>query len=290
MSYQGSKINPTKFDRSQIGFYVVLVPLAFLMVLPIVYIVSTAFKPFAELFAYPPRFLARRPTMENFEEVVQFMESTNVPVSRYFFNSLTSTFVVVAASVIMSLQSGYVLSKKSFKLKKTLFAINTISLMFVPAAVKIPRYLLIEKAGLLNTFAILALPLVAMPVGLFLTKQFIDQVPDALIEAARIDGAKDRTIITQVVAPIVKPALVTVAILAFQLSWNSYEASNLYINSDELKTFAFFMNSLSVNAGTEVVMQGMLAATTLVLFVPNLIIFICMQSQVLNTMAYSGIK
>jgi multiple sugar transport system permease protein len=268
----------------------VLAPLALVMVLPIVYIVSTAFKPFPELFAYPPQFFVRRPTLENFEDLVMFMENTNVPVSRFFFNSLSSSLAIVAVTVVISLQAGYVLSKKQFKLKKTLFALNTVALMFVPAAVKIPRYLLIEKAGMLNTFAALTLPLIAMPVGLFLIKQFIDQVPDSLIEAARIDGAKDGAILFKIVAPIVMPALVTVAILAFQASWNSADASNFYMNSDELKTFAFFMHSLGLNAGTEIGAQGMVSASTLILFVPNLVIFLAMQSKVLNTMAYSGIK
>jgi len=290
MSYGGLRINPNRFNRNQIGFYIVLVPLAVLMVLPIVYIINTAFKPFDELFAYPPRFFVIRPTLDNFQDMFRFMGQTHMPMSRYFFNSLSSSMLVVIFSVAISLQAGYVLSKKKFKLKKTLFAINTISMMFVPTAVRIPRYLVIEKAGLLDTFSILILPLLAMPVGLFLVKQFIDQVPDALIEAAKIDGAKEGYVITRIVAPIVKPALVTVAILAFQSSWNSHEASTLYINDDSLRTFAFFMNSLGVNTTTEVAAQGMVAASSLMLFLPNLIIFILMQSHVLNTMANSGIK
>jgi multiple sugar transport system permease protein len=137
---------------------------------------------------------------------------------------------------------------------------------------------------------ILVLPLLAMPVGLFLIKQFIDQVPDALIEAATIDGADDFFIVRKIIVPIVKPALVTVAILAFQASWNTPEPSTLYVNDDALKTFAFYMSAITTQTGNTVAGQGFAAAASLILFVPNLLIFILMQSKVINTMAHSGIK
>jgi len=290
MKYRGTRVNPKHFERGQIGFYIVLIPLAIFMVVPVIYILNHAFKPFDELFAYPPIFFVRRPTFQNFSDMFRFMGQTHTPMSRFLFNSLASSLLIVIFSVVLSLQAGYVLSKKTFSMKKTLFAINTISMMFVPIAVRIPRYLVIEWAGLLNTFSILVLPMLAMPVGLFLVKQFIDQVPDALIEAARIDGAKEFYIIVRIVAPIVKPALVTVAILAFQASWNSHEASTWFINDDNLRTFAFFMNALGTGAATEVAAQGMVAAASLMLFIPNLLIFVFMQSKIMNTMAHSGIK
>lgn len=290
MSYQGTKMNPSKFDKSQIKFYAILVPLGIFMALPIVYIFSTAFKPLNELFAFPPAFFVRRPTIDNFRGIFYIMGDSGIPFSRYLLNSIVSSGLVVFFSVTMSLCAGYVLSKKNFRGKKTLFAINTLALMFVPAAVKIPRYLLMEKASLLNNFFSLILPLIAMPVGLFLVKQFIDQMPSALIEAAYIDGASDFRIVFQIVYPIVKPALITVAILAFQLSWNSPEPSTLYVNDDSLKTFAFYMTALTSNAGNNVAGQGVAAAASLMLFIPNLVIFIFMQSKVLNTMAHAGIK
>lgn len=290
MRYQGTKINPSRFDRSQLKFFLILVPLALFMILPIVYILSTAFKPLDELFAYPPRFFVLRPTFDNFKAISNVVSSSGIPVSRYIINSLLSSAIVVVCSVLISVLAGYILSKKNFKGKHTLFAINTIALMFVPIAVRIPRYLVIERAGLLDSFIILILPLLAMPVGLFLIKQFIDQVPDALIEAATIDGADDLFIVRKIIVPIVKPALVTVAILAFQASWNTPEPSTLYVNDDALKTFAFYMTAITTQTGNTVAGQGIAAAAALILFVPNLLIFILMQSKVINTMAHSGIK
>ncbi len=290
MSYQGTKINPTKYDKSQVKFIVVLVLLAIFMALPIVYIFVTAFKPLNELFAYPPRFTVRRPTLENFARISSVMEESGIPITRYLANSLFSALIVVVCTVAMSVSAGYILSKKRFRCKNLLLTINNMALMFVPAAVKIPRYLVMERLNLLDLFVSNILPLLAMPVGLFLIKQFIDQVPDALIEAARIDGASDFTIVWRIIVPIIKPAMVTVAILAFQTSWNSAEESTLFINTDELRTFAFYLSSLTAGSTTNVASQGMAAAASLILFVPNLIVFIAMQSKVLNTMAHSGIK
>jgi ABC-type glycerol-3-phosphate transport system permease component len=290
MSYRGAQINPSKSDISQIKFYVILIPMAIFMSLPIIYLISTAFKPMDELFAYPPRFFVQKPTLENFEDLGYIMTMSGVPLSRYFFNSALSSFLIVAGTLLISIYSAYILSKKNFKSKKLLFSINTLSLMFVPVAVRIPRYLIIEKSGLLDTMVILILPMLAMPVGLFLIKQFMDQVPDAVLEAARIDGANDFQTIYRIIIPMIKPAIVTVAILSFQVSWNTADPSTFYVNNESLKTFAYYMAAISTATSNSVAGQGIAAAGALILFIPNLIIFIFMQRNVVNTMAHSGIK
>jgi ABC-type glycerol-3-phosphate transport system permease component len=284
-------MNPSKFHRSQIKFLAFLIPLAVFMALPIVYIFFHAFKPIDELFAYPPRFFVDNPTFQNFIDLFTKTNDTGVPMSRFLFNSIAITLIVVVLTVIISTMAGYALSKKNFRMKKAIFEINTLALMFVPAAVAIPRYLLIDELGLINTFLVHILPLLAMPIGLFLVKQFIDQIPDELLEAARLDGASDLQIFIRIIVPLVKPAIATIAILSFQLVWNSIESSSLYVNDEGLKTFAFYMSTLtSQAAGNNVAGQGLAAAASLIMFVPNLIIFIILQSQVMNTMAHSGIK
>ncbi|MBM7553186.1 carbohydrate ABC transporter permease [Thalassobacillus pellis] len=290
-SFHGTKINPDRFHKSQLKFYFILIPIALLMIMPIVYIFSHAFKPIDELFAYPPRFFVQKPTLQNFQDLASNTTATGVPMSRYLFNSIVVTVIVVFLTALISTMAGYVLSKKQFKFKKTIFEINTIALMFVPAAVVIPRYLLIDEAGLLNTFSAHIFPLLAMPVGLFLVKQFIDQIPNELIEAAKIDGANDFQIFGKIIVPLVKPAIATISILSFQAVWNNAETSTLFIDDENLKTFAFFMSTLAGDTGGNTVAgQGMAAAAALIMFVPNLIIFIFLQSKVMNTMAHSGIK
>jgi len=284
------RINPDKFHKSQLKFYAILIPVSAFMVLPILFIIFHAFKPIDELFAYPPRFFTTRPTLDNFKRLFTATTESNVPVSRYLFNSIVSTLFTVLFTLWVTASAGYVLSKKNFKGKDTLFTINTLALMFVPVAVSIPRFLVIVKLGLIDNFFAHILPLLAMPVGLFLVKQFIDQIPDSLIEAAKIDGASDYYILMKIIIPLIKPALSTVAILAFQTSWNSIESSAMFINDESLKTFAFYMNTLVSTTGNTVAGQGMAAAASLIMFLPNLILFIILQSRVMDTMMYSGLK
>jgi multiple sugar transport system permease protein len=129
-----------------------------------------------------------------------------------------------------------------------------------------------------------------MPVGLFLVKQFIDQVPNELIEAAKIDGANDWHILFSIIIPLVKPALATVAILTFQFVWGNPESSNLYIITETKKTFSFYLTTLTANQAVSIAGAGMAAAAGLIMFLPNLLIFVIMQSRVMDTMSHSGIK
>jgi ABC-type glycerol-3-phosphate transport system permease component len=285
-------INPKGFHVSQLKFYLVLLPLTVIMLLPMIFIFSNAFKPPDELFAYPPRFFVTNPTTKNFTDLFSKFSSSGIPVSRYLFNSVLITIVTIIASIVVSSTAAYALSKKRFKLKKTLFAINTVALMFVPIAVAIPKFLIIEKLNLLDTFWVHILPGLAMPVGLFLIKQFIDVIPDEVVEAAQIDGASDVRIYWNIILPMIKPAIATIAILTFQATWNDAGVSTLYINSESLKTFAFYLSTLTTTAaGANVVAgQGIAAAASLIMFLPNLIIFMLLQSQVMSTMSHSGLK
>ncbi|HCM12636.1 MAG TPA: ABC transporter permease [Lachnospiraceae bacterium] len=288
-SYAKTKMNPKGFHKQQIKYYIILFPVVLFMLLPIVYIVTTAFKPIDELFLFPPRFLVKNPTLSNFTKLFE-AGTGEIPVSRYVFNSLLVTAAVLFFSIVFSSMAGFALSKMKFTGKKFWFEVNQLALMFVPASVAIPKYLVVEKLGLIDTIWAHIFTLLAMPVGLFLVKQFIDQIPDALIEAAYIDGANDFTIYRKIVLPMIKPALATVAILSFQTVWNGTETSSIYINNEELKTLAFYLNTLNATTGNTIAGQGIAAAASLIMFVPNIIIFIFFQSKVMDTVAYSGIK
>jgi ABC-type glycerol-3-phosphate transport system permease component len=291
-SVHNSGINPRGFHTGQIKFYIFLAPLVFFMLLPVVFIFSQAFKPPDELFAFPPRFLVTSPTLKNFTDLFAKLSTSGVPVSRYLFNSIAITAVTVGASILVSSAAAYALSKKKFKLKKTLFAVNTVALMFVPIAVTIPRFLIIQKLGLMDNFLVHILPGLALPVGLFLLKQFVDGIPDEVVEAAQIDGASDLLIYWQIILPMIRPALATIAILTFQATWNDALTSTLYVTQESLKTFAFYLNTLTTTAtgANAVAGQGIAAAASLIMFLPNLVIFIILQSAVMSTMSHSGLK
>jgi len=289
-SFQGTKINPTRFHKSQVPFYTFLVPFSLLMLLPIIFIVNHAFKPQSELFAYPPKFFVRRPTFDNFVELARITSASGVPFSRYLVNSLLVTIIGVTLAILITALSAYGLSKLKFKGKKFLFELNTLALMFVPIAVQIPRYLIIAQTGLIDSYMAHILPVIVMPVAMFLIKQFIDQTPNELIESAKIDGASEMEIFFKIIMPIIAPAIATVGILAFQAIWNDVSTSVLYINDESKRTLAFYMMSLTSAQGNTVAGQGLAAAGGLLMFIPNLILFIVLQSKVMNTMAHSGIK
>lgn len=289
MAYKGKRINPQKFETSQIKIMVILLPLVILMALPIVYIANHAFKPMEELFAFPPTFFVKDATLENFTKLIKFSRTAGVPLGRYVFNSLIVTILTVGLSLVFTTFAAFALSKLKFKGRELMMSINQLAIMFVATAVLIPRYLVICNLGMIDSIWAHVLPLLAYPVALFLVKQFVEQVPDSLIEAAYIDGATDMTVYRKIIIPMIKPAIATAAILVFQQVWANMETSNYYINDDSMKTLTFYMNSL-VNANNTVSGQGMAAAATLIMFIPNLVLFVILQNNVMNTMAHSGIK
>ena len=288
MAYRNQKINPDRFHPSQIKFYIITGLMAIFMLLPIVFIIVHAFKPISELLEYPPKFYVINPTLDNFKNLFNQTTQSSIPFSRYLFNSISVTLVGVAATMFITSLTAFALSKLRFKGKKLLFKVNEVAMMFVGSALVIPRYLVISSLGITNTFFAHIIPLLAMPVGLFLVKQFIDQIPDELIEAARLDGATDFQVFWRVIMPLIKPALSTVAILSFQGFWNNMETSSIFVSDEGHRTLAFFLSTLTTNASVSG--QGMAAAASLIIFLPNLVFFIIVQSKVMDTMAHSRIK
>lgn len=289
MASKGQKINPKKFEIGQLKIILIILPLVIFMGMPIIFIINHAFKPMEELFAFPPTFFVKNATLDNFTKLIKFSDSSGIPLSRYIFNSLLVTVITVGAALILTTMSAFALAKIKFKGRNTLAQINQIAIMFVSTAVLIPRYMVICNLGLIDNLLAHILPLVAMPVALFLVKQFVEQIPDSLLEAAYMDGATDLDIYLKVILPMIKPAIATASILVFQQVWTNMETSSYFFNDDSMKTLTFYMNTL-VNANNTVAGQGMSAAASLIMFVPNLVLFIILQNKVMNTMANSGIK
>ena len=289
MAYRGRHINPQRFERGQIKILVILLPLALFMALPIVFIINHAFKPMEELFAFPPTFFVRNPTLDNFTKLIKFSRTAGIPLTRYLFNSLIVTVLTVGLSLLLTTCAAFAFSKIKFRGRSLMLQINQIAIMFVATAVLIPRYMVISRLGMIDTVLAHVLPLVAMPVALFLVKQFVDQVPDSLIEAAHLDGASDLQVYWHIILPVIRPAVATAMVLVFQQVWTNLETSNYFTNDESMKTLTFYMNTL-VNASNGVAGQGVAAAASLIMFIPNLILFIICQNAVMNTMATSGIK
>ncbi len=269
--------------------YVVLTLLAVAMLLPIVYMVSTAFKPLEEMFLYPPRFFVRHPTLRNFADLLVAMDGLRVPFSRYLFNSLFVTVTIVVGSVILSSMAAYPLAKyPQMPGAKLFFTIVVSALMFAPEVTQIPRYLIVDRLGMIDTYWGLIVPSLAGAYGMFLMKQFMEQLPMELIEAAKVDGASEWQIFWRVIMPLVRPAWITLVIFSFIGTWNDFFTPLVFTRSEQMKTLPLMLSSLG---GPGVVARyGAVAAASLVMTLPTLVIFVALQKYVMETMAYSGIK
>lgn len=283
-----SRLN--RVDGFQKFLYVLLTLLGLFMILPLVYIFNHALKPYQELFVYPPRIFVQEPTLQNFTELFIVTSSSVVPVTRYLFNSIVTTGLAVLLVTVISAMCAYPLSKHKFPGHRFLFATILLTLMFAPETVGIPRYLVVSKLGIMNTYWGHLLPLLAAPVSVFMMKQFVDQVPNELLEAAKMDGAREFTVFYKIVIPMIMPAVATVAILTFQSAWGNVETSRLFMQDESMKTFPFFLSTLTNGLANTVARQGAAAAAAVILFLPNFIIFLFFQRKVIATMAHSGIK
>lgn len=260
------------------------------MLLPIIFIFNHAFKPWSELFRFPPTFFVREPTWLNFQRLMLATAGDIVPFSRYAFNSVTISVITLACVVIVSAMAAYILSKFKFRFKPAIMSMIMIALMFAPETVAIPRYLMISSLGLNDTYFGHVLPYLASPVAVFLVKQFMDQIPDTYLEAARIDGAGQWHLFARMMLPLSSPALATVAILTFQGVWMDVESSALYMKDETMKTIPFYVLSLTNGLQNNVAGQGLAAAAALLLFLPNFLMFLAFQKRVIETMVHSGVK
>ena len=279
-----------KIDGTQAVLLAALTIAGVFMLLPLVFIFSHSLKPYHELFVYPPTFIVQEPTLSNFSELFQVTKGSVIPVSRYLFNSLVMTTLAVLGVTVISALCAYPMAKHKFPGHKLLMGIILLTLMFAPETVQIPRYLVSVNIGIMNTYWGHLLPLLASPVSVFLLKQFMDQIPNEMLEAARIDGAKEWYVFARIAIPMTMPAVATVGILTFQLAWGNVETSTLFMQDESMKTFPFFLSTLTSGLANSVARQGAAAAAALILFLPNLIIFLLLQRKVIATMAHSGIK
>lgn len=268
-----------------LAVYTFLVLVGCFMALPLVYAISNSLKPLDELFVFPPKFFVQNPTLDNFSDLFVIMGKSWVPFSRYVFNTLLITVVGTFGCVVITSMGAYVLAKKKFPGRDMIFNIVVTSLMFSGYVTQIPNYLVMAEIGWVDTFWAVIVPAFGMPMGLFLSKQYMEGIPDTLLEAARIDGSSEWRIFWQIVMPMSKPAWVTVIIFSVQGLWNS-KASN-FIFSEDLKTLPYALQQI-LNGG--IARTGVGSAVTVIMMIVPIATFILSQRQIMETMASSGLK
>ncbi|WP_372632588.1 carbohydrate ABC transporter permease [Cohnella sp.] len=277
-----------RLNRSWTGDLVLFLFLGFFgafMAIPLIYTINNAFKPLDELFLFPPKFFVRNPTMDNFFDLFNLMADSWVPFSRYVFNTLFITAIGTVGHVILASAAAYPLAKHKFPGSRALFTIVVLSLMFSPHVTAVPNYVIMSWLGWIDTYAAIIVPALAASLGLYLMKQFMEQIPEALLEAAKIDGASEYRIFWQIVMPLVKPAWLTLVILLFQALWGTDGGSFIY--SEELKTMNYALSQILAGG---IVRAGPGAFVALLMMSVPITVFMISQSNIIETMASSGMK
>ena len=277
--------SPNRSLGGDFAVYFFLGLIAILMAWPLVFAVANAFKPLDELFRFPPPLFPKNPTTSNFADLFVTLGQSWVPFSRYIFNTVFITAVGTAGHLLIASMAAFVLAKYRFPGANTFFRIVVVALMFTGYVTAIPNYVVMCQIGIVDTYWALLLPAFAAPIGLFLMKQFMEGTPDSLIEAAKIDGANEWTIFLRLIMPNVKPAWLTMTIFSVQSLWNNPAGTVIYTESKKTLVYAL----QQVLAGGIARTGEAAAATVLTMTVP-ILVFILSQSQVLETMATSGIK
>ena len=287
-AYHKPLVRRRKPNRSVIGdvaLYLFLFLVALIMVFPIIYAVSSALKPLDELFKFPPSILAKHPTFDNFSDLFVTMGKSWVTFSRYLFNTAFITIVGTVGHLIIASMAAFVLAKYDFPGNAVFFKLVTVAMMFTGYVTQIPNYILLNKLGWIDSYWAIIIPAFASPMGLFLMKQFMEGLPTSLIEAAKIDGANEWKVFYGIVMPNVKPAWMTLIIFSVQALWNN--RASTYIYSEEKKTLVFALQQIQ-SGGIARTGQG--AAVLVVVMIVPIIIFVFSESQILETMASSGLK
>jgi len=277
-----------KLNRSKAGnavIFVMLFCLGLFMVLPIYYIIIQAIKPFEEMFVFPPRMYVLRPTLAHFSSLFELASGMWVPLERFLFNSLFISAMGTAGQVLLASMAAYPLAKHPFPGSKALFNIIVLSLLFTPYVTAIPQYIVMAGMGLVDTYFALILPAFSMPLGLYLMRQFMLNIPNAMLEAAKIDGAGEYRVFFTIVMPQVRPAWLTLIIFAFQAIWN--QTGFNFVFSDQYKVLPAIFRNIAAGG---FIRSGVSSAASFLLLLPPVLIFLFAQGNVIETMSYSGIK
>ncbi|MGN0597128.1 MAG: carbohydrate ABC transporter permease [Ruminiclostridium sp.] len=268
-----------------IAIFILLLLVGLFMLFPIYLSVVQSLKPSEELFMFPPKLYVMRITDQNYVDLMNTASNMWVPFSRYVFNSVFVAVVVTVAQLIFSSSAAYALAKARFPGQKALNKIIEIALLFTSTVTFIMQYMVMAALGLIDTYFAITLPFIATPMGLFLMRQFMGQIPDAVIEAAKLDGAGHWRTCWQIVMPNVKPAWLTLMIFAFQGAWQITGYSFIY--NEALKPIPTVMQQISASG---IARAGVAAAAVVITMIPPMLVFVFCQSNVLETMASSGLK
>lgn len=251
--------------------------------LPFAWMALGSFKTQGEILRRPPTWWPESPTGQNYDQWFGHLH-----FGTFFTNSLIVAFVTVCGNLVFCSMVGYALAKMDFPGKKVLFTLVMVTLMVPGVVTFVPLFVMVSKLGLINTYAALIMPFITAPLGVFLMRQFMLGIPDALLEAARIDGAGEFRIFSRIVMPLCGPPLATLAILTFLTSWNNFLWPLVAAQSESRYTLPIALSLYST--GQNATNYGLLLAGSVLVISPILALFVVLQRFFIRGVATVGLK
>lgn len=278
-----------RYTRSRFGnaaYVTLFVVMGCFSILPLVYCIATSLKPLDELMVFPPRFFVHRPTLQNYLALPSLLSNLKIPLSRYIFNSFFVSILTTFLYVFSSAMAAFALSKSNVYGKKTVFQIIQYALLFNTYTLAIPQYIIYSYLGMIDTYAVYIFPMLATTMGVFLMKQYMESsIPDALLEAAKIDGANPFRIFWSIVLPMVKPCLLTLSLFGFRDVWSAVPNGTIF--DESLKNLPAIMSQITAGG---IARSGSAMAVTVIMMIPPITVYLVTQSNVLESMNSAGIK
>lgn len=275
--------NPLLVLRQGVAYIVLIAGLTFTL-LPFIYVALSSFKTNAELRRVPPTFIPEKPTLENYLTVLSDRE---LALSRIFFNSGIVALSRTALSLLISSFAGYIFARYRFTGRNLFFGLLLAQLMIPFQVVMIPLYLLTVKLGLIDTLWALVIPMLIDAYGIFVIKQFVENFPSEILEAARLDGASELGIYWRIMVPQMGPALASLGILTFMASWNDYLWPLIVITSPEKRTIPLALVWYSTQHGAN---QGLVLAASMLTLLPIFLVYFLAQRWIVEQASQSAFK
>ena len=286
---RASQMQAKRYTRTKVGnffYFFFIIAAGCVSVLPLVYSICTSLKPLDEILIFPPRFFVVRPTIANYTAIPELLSNLRVPLTRYIFNSLFSTVATTFLYVVVASMAAFVLCKSKIKCKGVIFYIVQFSLLFNAYTLSVPQYLIFTWMNIIDTYWAYILPHFASTMGVFLMKQYMEgALPNALLEAAKIDGAGYFRIFWTIVMPIVKPMWLTLTLFTFRDVWAHVPSGTIF--SETLKTLPTIMSQITAGG---IARSGSAMAVTCILMIPPILVYLISQSNVMESMSSAGIK
>ena len=266
-----------------VPLYAVLIAISVFMILPFIWMVSTSLKLPQDIFGYPPRFIPKNPTLQNFIYIFQ-----DANIGRVLWNTFFIAITATLLSVFFTALGGYGFAKFEFPGKRFLFAILLATMIIPGAVMMVPSFVIMRKLGWVDTFLPLIIPGAANAFGIFFFRQYISTISNDLMDAGRIDGASEFGIFTRIIVPIIMPGMISLGLIFFMGSWNNYLGPLIYLKSPEKHTITLAINSLTGGAG--LTRWGEQMATSVVSLIPLLIIFLIFQRRFVEGITAGSVK